>query len=156
MSPEIQAKLRALSRFQNPMAAINREPILEQNMTSMGKIPNKSIPQYISADGQFQVPIDEEYDQNAANAMGEVRDWRGHGSDLYKTPSHITASKESIYSSDKKPLGQWKALQSSLPSGESWEFLPSPEQIQKFTPEEYARYFKQNESGPGGAIVKLK
>lgn len=94
-----------------------------------------------------------DYDYQGALQAGMVPDSRGHWDNKFKRLSHITAGTDSIYSNPVTPAGEWSQLEKPLPTGEEWKFTPSLYQRLRIPKEEYQRYFKEAESGKGGAIL---
>lgn len=71
-----------------------------------------------------------------------LRDSSSHFPDKYKTPEHMTFSKESIYHSDKTPGGEWvKDFKND------WHYYPSQYIVQKHSPEKLKDYFYEKEKG---------
>ena len=94
-----------------------------------------------------------DYDYQGAIKSGMVPDSRGHWDNKFKRLSHITAGTDSIYSNPVTPAGEWSQLEKPLLTGEEWKFTPSLYQKLRIPKEEYQRYFKEAESGKGGAIL---
>jgi len=96
-----------------------------------------------------------DYDYRGAIEAGLQPDERGHWSDEFKKPNHITASEFSRYNTKEKPFGKWVQLPKAEPTGEEWAFEPTDYQVKQFGEDKYKNYFKKYESGKGGAIVRL-
>ena len=99
------------------MAALLRTPRpTEEN-------PDYDMPGYVKAYG----PLDQSH--------GE------HGSDEYKLPNHITFSNQSRYA-DPNLLqgGDWRRGGAAL-----WSFTPSEYNLEQYSPNQYARYFANQE-----------
>lgn len=94
-----------------------------------------------------------DYDYSSAVKAGMAPDERGHWDNKFKRLSHITAGRDSIYSNPVTPAGDWSQLDKPLPTGEEWQFTPSLYQKLRIPKEEYQKYFKEVESGKGGAIL---
>jgi len=93
-----------------------------------------------------------DYDYNAAIKAGMAPDERGHWENKFKKPSHITFGSDSIYSNPISKGGEWEEI-TPLPTGESYQFTPSLYQQLRVPKKEYENYFKDFESGKGGAIL---
>jgi hypothetical protein len=65
-----------------------------------------------------------------------------HLTDEFKLPNHITFSKDSIYSTDETPGGEWKKR-----SDGKWQYTPSDFVLKKHSMEELQQYFKEKEPG---------
>ena len=95
-----------------------------------------------------------DYDYERAIKEGMTPDERGHWDNKFKKPSHITYGEDSIYSNPLAQGGQWKQLDKPLETGEEWIFQPSLYQKLRIPKEEYDKYFKEVESGKGGAVLQ--
>ena len=94
-----------------------------------------------------------DYDYKGAIQSGMVPDKRGHWDNKFKKISHITAGSDSIYSNPVTQGGEWSQLEKPLSTGEEWQFTPSLYQKLRIPKSEYEKYFKEAESGQGGAIL---
>jgi hypothetical protein len=92
-----------------------------------------------------QLRESEDYDTYAAYKAGIQPDERGHLTDEYKKPNHITFSDESVYAREKgaPPAGKWVGSDE-----EGWAFYASPTNIQNAGGvEPLQEYFQNNEPG---------
>ena len=95
-----------------------------------------------------------DYDYQSAAKEGMTPDKRGHWDNKFKRMSHITAGDDSVYSNPITQGGKWSQLEKPLQSGEEWQFEPSIYQQLRIPEREYTNYFRENESGAGGAVLK--
>lgn len=68
-----------------------------------------------------------------------IPDERGHLPDTYKKPNHPTFSKESIYSTDDTPGGEW------VEKNYKWQYIPSDTNLRYYSPQELQDYFRTKE-----------
>ena len=91
----------------------------------------------------------ENYDYAAAIAAGEGPDVRGHMTDKYKLPTHITFSTGSQYSGQGgEQGGTWDKLPAAPGTAEEnqpWMFTPGTSNMKYYTPQEQQSYFQQYE-----------
>jgi hypothetical protein len=90
---------------------------------------------------------DPDYDYASAAAAGLKPDARGHLSDQYKLPNHITFSDDSIYAD--KGAGQWRRQGNG-----KWAFTPGATNLQHHSMDELRDYFKKHE--PDAILVEPK
>jgi hypothetical protein len=96
-----------------------------------------------------------DYDMAGAQAAGVKPDERGHYTDEYKLPNHITFSTDSKYSKEGQIGGEWKQ------EGKKWDFHASSFNLQQHSKEQMVRYFIQAEPDsklvfPDGSILDPK
>lgn len=77
----------------------------------------------------------------AVNLIGDA-----HLTDEFKKPNHVTFSKESKYSSNETPGGEWRQS-----SDKKWEFVPSPWNLKNVGLDSLQTYFKEHE--PSSRLV---
>lgn len=86
---------------------------------------------------------DEDYDyEGYEKKYGKLDpDWqkKGHLTDEFKKPSHITFSDESIYHSAETPGGRWSK------EDDKWHFTASEFNVQQHGEDKLRRYFKERE-----------
>ncbi len=101
-------------------------------------------------------PLDpKHYDMAAALAAGEKPDARGHMTDTYKLPSHITFSDESIHhGKNGNEGGKWEKLpyNSGNPDDPPWMFTPGKTNLQNYSAPALQQYFQQEEPS---SLLKL-
>jgi len=138
-----------------------------QSGPSRGEVPQDRIPeQDYSGRYNTQLKPDQErayqqwaasnnrqrdvYDYDMRGAWQEMQsgsaspDERGHFTDRYKKPNHITFSAESQYHSRENPGGAW----TQNPDGSS-SYTPSDYVLRNHSAEELRKYFDRNERGNG-------
>jgi hypothetical protein len=87
------------------------------------------------------------YDMRGDWLAGANRDERGHGTDIFKKPNHMTFSTGSKYhGAEGNEGGQW----TTLPNG-SWTFAPGKTNLKNFSPEDMQDYFTRVE--PGNRLI---
>lgn len=94
-----------------------------------------------------------DYDYQGAINAGMIPDERGHWDNKFKKPSHITFGTDSIYSNPISQGGEWNQLPKPTETGEEWKYTPSLYQKLRVPRNEFVNYFKEAESGKGGAIL---
>lgn len=62
----------------------------------------------------------------------------GHYPDTYKKPNHPTFSTDSKYSTDDQKGGEWTEV-----SKDKWQFVPGPENLKNYTPQQLQDYMDQ-------------
>jgi len=85
---------------------------------------------------------DQQFHQNDPAGYDEFINGPGHAPDTYKFPNHPTFSKESMYSNEETPGGEWM----ENPNG-SWKFKASSTNRKNMSKEEMQDYFNQVEPG---------
>ncbi len=81
-----------------------------------------------------------DYDLRGAWKSGAAASENGHLPDTFKKPNHPTFSKESQYSNDKMPGGEWIEQKDG-----KFSFKPSPYNLQVYGKDALTDYFTQNE-----------
>lgn len=82
------------------------------------------------------------YDVQGAWLADQLAGPGKHGSDVWKKPSHITFSDESMYSTPQMTGGKWR------PIGEEsgpWSFTPSPFNLWVTPVDVLKKYFRERE-----------
>lgn len=90
---------------------------------------------------QNKLKESDDYDMLNAYVNGEKPDEKGHMSDKYKQPAHMTFSNESIHSEGESVGGKWGK------TGDKWEFRPSTFNLKRHSKEAYKKYFDEVEKG---------
>lgn len=111
-------------------------PMMQQQK---GGPQNTSGPRNIQPSYDYD---DQQFHQNDPEGYDEFINGPGHAPDTYKFPNHPTFSKESMYSNEETPGGEWM----ENPNG-SWKFKASSTNRNNMSKEELENYFNEVESG---------
>jgi hypothetical protein len=88
-----------------------------------------------------------DYDMRGDWLQGANRDERGHGTDRFKKPNHMTFSTGSQYhGAEGNEGGEWGKR-----SDGSWTFKPGKTNLKNYSPAEMRDYFGQVE--PGNEVI---
>lgn len=126
---------------------------LEYERQMYGLLGRGLLDQPIAPPGRPEEP---DYDiQGFVQKYGQPDQSKGqHLTDEFKLLNHPTFSKESRYSNDQTPGGEWSSV------GEMYRFKPSAFNMQNITADDLAHYFKWRERRgtsvelPDGRIVE--
>ena len=87
-----------------------------------------------------------DYDLRGAFLDNAEASTRGHLTDKFKKPNHITFSDESIYHNTPGPLGNWQGGQWKGSDEKGWSYTPSPFMLRYMVnKDELQSYFQANE-----------